>query len=61
MAHGQNAAMKSNRLKEWWGKRPYFGCCFGSNTGNKFYKRCTHKIERQTAKVELKKLPITEN
>lgn len=51
MSYGEKEARKSNSFKEWWGKRPYFGCTKGSNPGiNKFYKRCTAKIERQEGK-----------
>lgn len=55
MAHGESAERKSNTLKEWCGRRPYFGCSKGSSPGiNKFYKKCTHKIERQEGKSIIK-------
>lgn len=54
MAHGKNASMRTNSLKEWWGRRPFFGAGGSQNAGiNKFYKRLTAKIER---KEELKEI-----
>ena len=40
MAHGKNASMKSNKFKEWWGKRPLSDRLISQNSKtNKFFKK----------------------
>lgn len=49
--NGLRAKIRSNRGREWWGKRPYSGTSVRYK-GMKFWKRQVHKIERQEGKKQ---------
>lgn len=51
---GQNAAKRSKRGREWWGKRPLSGYSLSVRSRtNKFFKRLLHKIERREWKQDI--------
>ena len=51
MAHGKNAQKKYDL--QWWKRRPFRGFTVSNNSGvNKFFKRLTHKAERQQGKKQ---------
>ena len=49
MAKGENAASKSKRGMQWWGKRPLSGISVSQN-GMKFWKRLLHK--KRTCRIK---------